>query len=802
MVCFIKIRCKHRLIYFQFVNVLLSAILMTYFLFFKSSVSATTPERELITIIPDKLKLSGDIATKSNTADSCTEHWLSTMPEGSIILGVNPASCNPADWHGGSATTEIFLPDTYSPTVWVLKLSWPDQDGKGLHSPKSNSAGIIMFDRQILWSKSTLHQSIFNDYYAAEHEAIITTIVVTKPDTHILSFSVPEQTAWDLSKIEFTAYPYPQKMKGIGYSPYRDCQMPGSDLQPAKQEIEEDLFRLFHTCNTIRTYGAIGVNGEIPAIADSIGLRVLAGAWIDGDKKKDDEEVKALIEIAHKTNLDGLIVGSEYYLRHQTKDDVDYLLQRIVQVKEAISGAKVPITTSEISGLMFNWNGFVPEINPLYRPILDRIDFILVHIYPFWDKLPIEGAADVTAKQYKAIQTLIEKEYPDQNKRVIIGETGWPSAGRPNGASVPSLENQKRYLREFLQLAEHQDVEYLYFTAFDELWKIEEQGSVGQNWGYSYSDRTAKHDFYGVLIPPDQLSTGGFTKPEIPLEEPEITSNGRTYPVYTEWPTVAEIVNEPQNGADSIKETHFVPSGFMGDTVSIELFECDRSNPHSGEMATRITCSLTGANGWCGIYWLPSGLWEGPGINIYEKLGVNHGTPIDLTFWARGERGGEIVKFKVGGVGRQESIQFPVETNWIGLQTYWTEYRINLSDQDFSNVVGGFCWVTNKEQNLGRDEIRLFLDDIKYEIADSQDNLAKRETLPVYEESENMHKYLWLPSGWMPNGQGISFQENSKENPHNGNTCIKVGYKTDDNTWVGIYWLANDSWDGPGIDIL
>lgn len=697
--------------------------------YFSAHVARATPLKAVqkITIIPNTMILSGDAATSKNTLGYCTEKWLSNMPHGSVILGVNPTSCEPADWKGGTAKAKIFLPDVYSPTIYALKISWPDCEGKGLHSPKPQQTATIMLNGQKIWSKKTSIQSTFSNYYAAEHEPIVTTFVITKSDTHTLVFSVPEHTAWDLGTIELIPYRYPQIMKGIGYSPYRDCQYPGGEFQPSDDEIAQDLVRLFHTCTAIRTYGVTGVNGRIPAIAKKIGLQVFAGAWIDGDgdetnnedEEKDEQEIQELIRLANTIDLDGVIVGNEYYLRHKSPDgtasgtytaiirgdtpkEIDYLLHRITQVKEGIHNRNIPVTTAELAGFMFDWKEhYEPEINPVYKRILDEIDFLLVHIYPFWDGLPIDGAASTTIKKYKAIQALIEKKYPGQNKRLIIGETGWPSCGEPRGAAVPSLENQRRYLLEFLSMAERENVEYMYFNAFDELWKIEEPGGVGQNWGYSYTDRASKHNFYGVLLPYEQVSVINLISKDL-YASCRTESSNNVFCVYSEWPA----------GKDN-----FYLSGWMGDTLNIEIFECDRSDSHSGEMAIRISCSLTGEKRWCGVYWLANDSWEGPGINIYEKLQISESTPVFLTFWARGEVGGERVQFSAGGVGiGNDSIKFRKSTDWISLDTNWRPYMIDLSDQDLSNVVGGFCWVTNKVQNRGREGIRFYLDNICYRV--------------------------------------------------------------------------------------
>ena len=221
----------------KFIALLLGITLssLIFLQIFASSIATSSDSLNLhmITIVPDQMVFTGDVATKANSVGQCTESWLSNTPEGSIIIGVNPTSCNPQDWMGGSASTEVHLEDIYEPTVWTLKLFWPDRDGKGLHSPEKNRLGSITLDDKPLWSKRTTESSTFNDYYAAEHKPILTTIVVTQSITHTISFSVSPHTAWDFSEIELTAHPYPTTIKGIGYSPFRDCQLPNTALVSA-----------------------------------------------------------------------------------------------------------------------------------------------------------------------------------------------------------------------------------------------------------------------------------------------------------------------------------------------------------------------------------------------------------------------------------------------------------------------------------------------------------------------------------------------------------------------------------------
>ena len=104
-----------------------------------------------------------------------------------------------------------------------------------------------------------------------------------------------------------------------------------------------------------------------------------------------------------------------------------------------------------------------------------------------------------------------------------------------------------------------------------------------------------------------------------------------------------------------------------------------------------------------------------------------------LTFWARGEEGGERVQFKVGGVtDGNDSIQFPVETEWIKLDKDWQQYVIDLSGYNLRDLVGGFCWVTNKDHNPGKENIQFYLDDIRYERRNEGSGYPLNDTLKLY----------------------------------------------------------------------
>jgi exo-beta-1,3-glucanase (GH17 family) len=68
-------------------------------------------------------------------------------------------------------------------------------------------------------------------------------------------------------------------------------------------------------------------------------------------------------------------------------------------------------------------------------------------------------------------------------KKVLITESGWPSAGTPFGSAVPSVEHAMRYFINAQEWARQEEIELFYFSSFNEAWKIDAEGDVGAYWG-------------------------------------------------------------------------------------------------------------------------------------------------------------------------------------------------------------------------------------------------------------------------------------------------------------------------------
>lgn len=156
---------------------------------------------------------------------------------------------------------------------------------------------------------------------------------------------------------------------------------------------------------------------------------------------------------------------------------------------------------------------------------------------------------------------------------------------------------------------------------------------------------------------------------------------------------------------------HFAPSGWMGDYGDLKLNDASTDRPEDGRTAVKWSYTAKGAQGanWAGAFWQdpPNNWGDKPGG--YDLTGYKR-----LTFWARGEKGGEkIAEFKTGGItgeyGDSDSATLPA----IELTQDWKKYTIDLSDKNLAHWIGGFCWSASRDDNPNGFDF--YLDDIRFE---------------------------------------------------------------------------------------
>ena len=159
------------------------------------------------------------------------------------------------------------------------------------------------------------------------------------------------------------------------------------------------------------------------------------------------------------------------------------------------------------------------------------------------------------------------------------------------------------------------------------------------------------------------------------------------------------------------RENHYVPSGFMPNGNCLSMNTRWQENCHSGKTCIKIVydteCSEKDQK-WAGVYWLnPANNW-GSRKGGFDLTGASR-----LTFWARGENGGErIEEFKIGGIGGDFPDSDMAIIGPVILSKEWREYSIDLRGKDLSYISGGFSWATNVEVNPNG--CTFYLDDIVY----------------------------------------------------------------------------------------
>jgi exo-beta-1,3-glucanase (GH17 family) len=273
-------------------------------------------------------------------------------------------------------------------------------------------------------------------------------------------------------------------LQSVSFAPYRPGQSPLTRTFPTPEQIDSDLKRLQGKVKAVRTYSS-GENLEaVPQNAGKYGLKVWHGAWLNNNDKENLEQINLLIDHAnkYKDTVDRVIVGNEVLLR---KDLTANELRRYIrQVKQRVTQ---PVTYADV------WEFWLR--NP---SLADEVDIITVHILPYWEDEPIgvdRTEADgklAIEKHLVDIYKKVQERFP--GKKIVIGETGWPSDGRMRSDARPGRVEQVKYFSIFRQAAEREGFEYNVIEAFDQYWKARQEGTVGAAWGLLDAQRHDKFE--------------------------------------------------------------------------------------------------------------------------------------------------------------------------------------------------------------------------------------------------------------------------------------------------------------------
>jgi exo-beta-1,3-glucanase (GH17 family)/cellulose synthase/poly-beta-1,6-N-acetylglucosamine synthase-like glycosyltransferase len=265
---------------------------------------------------------------------------------------------------------------------------------------------------------------------------------------------------------------------GFALSAFQRYQNPLKNDFPSDDEIDSDLKLLKRYTPRIRTYSTLQ-NPQVYRLAEKDGLQVMAGAWIDRRLDNNENEVETLIAQARRypNSINRVIVGNEVLFRNDVPPE--QLMAYADRVRAAIHQ---PVSIAE------PWH-----IWAKYPELVEHVDFITVHLFPYWNGIDRSAGVNDALESYAALKRL----YP--NKPIVIGEIGWPSNGDRYKYADPSVSNEAIFLRTWFNEAKKRNIDYYVMEAFDQPWKEALSGRTEAYWGMFNADRQPKFPFTGPV---------------------------------------------------------------------------------------------------------------------------------------------------------------------------------------------------------------------------------------------------------------------------------------------------------------
>jgi exo-beta-1,3-glucanase (GH17 family) len=256
------------------------------------------------------------------------------------------------------------------------------------------------------------------------------------------------------------------KLYCVSYSPFHGRQTPfDPSLHIDPHQIEEDLTKLASVTDCVRTYSTDFGLDHVVEVAARLNLKVIQGIWIGEDKVRNRREMATVAALAKRFPgvIRSVVVGNECLLRAEISP-----VELAGLIRDAKAQMSLPVTYADV------WEFWLR-----YRELSDVVDFVTIHVLPYWEDIPV--SADKAAAHVEDVIRTVKLAFP--NKEIFVGEFGWPSAGRMREGALPSPANQAQVIRDVLALGKRDGFHVNLIEAFDQPWKRQFEGTVGGSWG-------------------------------------------------------------------------------------------------------------------------------------------------------------------------------------------------------------------------------------------------------------------------------------------------------------------------------
>ena len=295
----------------------------------------------------------------------------------------------------------------------------------------------------------------------------------------------------------------PVRLYGLNYNTRQGPDwMPLDQRCKNRKQVWTDLTLLHKITDRVRLLSIRDCNQTelVLDVAREIGMQVWLGLWVDKDDSNFFGELYALENIVDRGLFDtsailGVTVGSEALHRKEVTETklVNYMDRvKTLLATSVVGGENIPVSVVDIS--------YQYRQNEAMR---NAVDVVYVNIFPYFNWHTNEhtwGAVGSLIGDARSVLDLSTSE--GETKRLIIGETGWPSAGgRPGTEGRASPANQAQYFSNFFcRVDVDLSWEYYWFTGIDNDWRNGDNSGVEGTWGFFTSDLEIKPHFKDLSI--------------------------------------------------------------------------------------------------------------------------------------------------------------------------------------------------------------------------------------------------------------------------------------------------------------
>ena len=267
--------------------------------------------------------------------------------------------------------------------------------------------------------------------------------------------------AWRGLNPPLAAPDVPERVAGLAYNAFQRWDSPLERRYPTDAQIEADLQRLTSLTDRLRTYSASEFPA-LPGIAERLGFKLTAGVWLDRRDDNNGREIDAVMRALRvHGNIERIVAGNETLLRGMLSSR-----ELIGHLDRLQSLTRTPVSTAE------PWHIWMQ-----YPELARHVDFITVHLLPYWEGVAADQAVDSAFERLDRLR----KRFP--RKPIVVGEIGWPSAGDAVGPARATPADQALFMRRFLARVQGGGLDYFVMEAVDQPWKWADEGRVGAHWG-------------------------------------------------------------------------------------------------------------------------------------------------------------------------------------------------------------------------------------------------------------------------------------------------------------------------------